>query len=102
MNRTVFLVTFSIIIVSAFVGVAIDAVDARNPQDRNALRSARCFDDTYLRESIATLKQQGGADVAKVSESLLTKSRTADGCRIQLVQVLINNMAQATDPKANQ
>ena len=103
MNRRIFVVTFSLVIVFAFMGGAIDPVDARTSETiREPVSSAPCFHDTELRESIATLKQQGGADVAKVSESLLTKARSANGCRIQVVQALISSMAQATNPTANQ
>jgi len=103
MNRTVLLVTFLLIIVSSNIWLAIDVVDARTSgMITQSIRSARCFHDTELRESIATLKQQGGADVAKVSESLLTKARTADGCRIEVVQALISSMAQSTNPTTNQ
>ena len=102
-NRTLLLVTFSLVIVSAVAWLAIDAVDARASETiTQSVPSARCFHDTELSESIATLKQQGGADVAKVSESLLTQARTANGCRIQVVQALISSMAQATNPTANQ
>jgi hypothetical protein len=103
MNRTIFLLTFSLAIASAFIWVATDPVDARTSETiRQSVGSAPCFLDTELRESIATLKQQGGAEVATVSESLLTKARSANGCRIQVVQALIDSMAQATNPTANQ
>jgi hypothetical protein len=102
MNRTVLLATFLLAIVSAVLWPVIDA-DACTPETiTQSVRSARCFHDTDLRESIATLKQQGGADVEKVSESLLTKARTDDRCRTQVVQALISTMAQATNPTTNQ
>lgn len=103
MNRTVLLATFLVAIVSAVLWLVIDAVDARtSAKIMQSVRSARCFHDSELRESIAILKQQGGADVAKVSKSLLTKARTDDGCRTQVVKALISTMAEATDPTANQ
>jgi hypothetical protein len=103
MNRTIFLVTFSLVVVSAVIWVAIDAVPGRSSETiTQSVGSARCFHDTELRESIATLKQQQGTDVEKVSESLLTKARTANGCRIQVIQTLISSMAQATNPTTNQ
>ena len=81
----------------------IDAIHARSSSTTTqSVRSAQCFQDTELRESIATLKQQGGADLVKASESVLTKARTSVSCRTQVVQALISTMAQATDPAANQ
>src|SRR5829696_4720028 len=103
MNRTVVFVMLLLAFVSSVTWFPIDAVDAcTSEQIGPPLRSARCFQDTQLRESIATLKQQGGTDVEKVRESLLTKARTDYRCRIQVVQALISNMGEATDPKANQ
>lgn len=102
-NRTVLLATLLMAIVSVTSWLVIDAVDARTSNTiTQSVRSTRCFQDTELRESIATLKQQGGADVEKVSESLLTKARTDNGCRTQVVQALISTMAQATNPTTNQ
>jgi len=66
------------------------------------VRVARCFQANELTESLATLKQQIGADVARVSRSLLTKARTVPGCRTEIVQALITTMAQATNPAGNQ
>lgn len=103
MNRTILLVTFSLVIVSAVIWVGIDLVDARSSETtRQSVSSASCFHDTELRESIATLKQQGGADVAKMSKSLLTKARSANGCRIQVIQALMSSMARARNPTTNQ
>lgn len=99
MNRTIFLVTFSLAIVSLLMCVGIDSADART---RPSVPSTQCFDEAELRKSIDTLKQQGGADLAKVSESLLIKARTANTCRSQVVQALISSMAQATNPTTNQ
>lgn len=103
MKRIVFLVTSSLVIVSAVIWVAIATIDARTPETiTQSVGSARCFHDTELRESMAALKQQERTNVAKVSESLLTKARTANGCRLQVIQTLISSMAQATNPAANQ
>jgi hypothetical protein len=103
MNRTIFLVMFLLVIVSAVIWVAIDPVDAGTSETiLQLVGSARCFHDSELRESIATLKQQGGADLVKVSESLLTRAKTDYGCRAQVVQALISTMAQATNPTTNQ
>lgn len=103
MDRTILLVMFSLVFVSAIIWVAIDPVNAGTSETiTQSVGYARCFNDIELRESIATLKQQGGADVAKVSESPLTKARTADACRIQVVQALISSMGQATNPTRNQ
>jgi hypothetical protein len=103
MNRTVLWATFLLTIIFAVLWLVIDAVEARTSETiTQSVRSARCFHDTELRQSIATLKQQGGADVEKISESLVTKARTGDGCRTQVVQALISTMAQATNPTMNQ
>ena len=103
MNRTTFLVMLSLVVVSAVIWVAIDPVEAGTSEKITpSVDSSGCFHDTELRESIATLKQQGGADVAKVSETLLTKARTDDRCRTQVAQALISTMAQATNPTTNQ
>ena len=103
MNRTVLLATFLLAIASAVLWLVIDAVDARKAETiKQSVRSARCFHDSELRENIATLKLQGGEQVAKVHQAVLTKARTAPGCRKEVVQVLISNMAQATEPAGNQ
>jgi len=103
MNRTFLLATFLLAIVSAVLWLLIDAVDARTAEAiKQSVRSARCFHDSELRENIATLKLQGGEEVAKVHEALLTKARNAPGCRTEVVQALISNMAQARDPAGNQ
>lgn len=103
MNRTVLLATFLLAIASAVLWLVIDAVDARTAETiKQSVRSARCFHDSELRENIATLKLQGGEQVAKVHQAVLTKARTAPGCRKEVVQVLISNMAQATEPAGNQ
>jgi hypothetical protein len=102
MNRTV-LITYLLVTVSAVIWLVSDAVNTRASKTiTQSDRFARCFHNTELSESIATLKQQGGADVAKASESLLTQARTADGCRTEVVQALISGMAQATNPTMNQ
>ena len=103
MNRTIFLVMSSLVIVSVVIWRAIDPINAGTSQTiPQSVGSAQCFHDTELRESIATLKQQGGADVVKVSESLLTKAKTANGCRTLVIQALISSMEQATNPTTNQ
>jgi len=99
MNGILSLVTF--LLVSGVIPMA-NAVDARTSTHPQSVRSARCFNDTELRDSITTLKQQGGADVVKVSESLLTKAKTGSQCRIVVVQGLISSMAQGTNPTTNQ
>ena len=102
-NRTVLLVTFLLVIVSAVIWRANDAVDARSSKTMTqSVRSTQCFHDTELRESIATLKQQGGADLVKGAKFLLTKARTDSRCRTQVIQGLINTLAQATNPTTNQ
>ena len=105
MNRTVLLVTFLLAIGSAVILPAIDAVDAgASEMIQPSVRFAECLHDTELRESIVTLKQQGGSNsnVEKVSESLLIKAQADYGCRIQVVQALISSMSQATNPSTNQ
>ena len=96
------MVTFLLVIVVAIVWLAGDAVDARaSGTITQSVRSARCFHDNELRESIAALRQQGGSDLWKVNEYLLAKARTASRCRTQVIQALISTMAQATDPTGN-
>ena len=103
MNRTILVLIVLLVIASAVLWLAIDSVYGRTSEAKiPSVNFGPCFQETELRESIATLKQQEGAEIAKVSESLLVKARTTDGCRIQLVQALISSMAQATDPKGNQ
>ncbi|HEU4711239.1 MAG TPA: hypothetical protein VFS76_06715 [Pyrinomonadaceae bacterium] len=103
MNRIVLVLIFLLGIVSAVVSLANHTVHG-GTSDTTILsvHSVPCFQDTELQESIATLKQQGGAEIARVSEALLTKARTTDECRTQLVQTLLSSMAQATDPKGNE
>jgi hypothetical protein len=101
MNRTVVVVTF-LLAVSGVILLAIDAKETRALETTQSSRSTECFRDTELRERITTLKQQGGADVQRVSESLLTKSRADYRCRTQVIQALISSMSQATNPATNQ
>lgn len=53
---------------------------------------ARCFQDTELNDSLATLNQQGQTEVAQVYESLLARAKAAPGCRTELVQALIREL----------
>ena len=102
MNCSLLSVTFRLLIVSAFVWLAIDAVKARTPETiRQSVRFARCFRETELNERLATLKLQGGDGVTRAAESLLTKARIVPECRTQVIQALINSMAQATNPAGN-
>ena len=102
MNRTL-LLAFLLAIVAAVIWLANDAVDTRASEKMTkSVRSAECFHETELRQSIGTLKEQGGSNVENVSQSLLTKAEADYGCRVQVVQALISSMAQATDPAANQ
>src|SRR5689334_15113903 len=101
MSRTIFLVMFSLVIVSAVSWVNDPVKAGTSEKITQSAGSAACFQDTELRESIATLKKQGGTEVAKVSETLL-KARTVNRCRKQVVQALISSMAQATNPTTNQ
>jgi hypothetical protein len=103
MNRKVLSVTFLLAIISAVIFGATGAVDTRATETITpSVRTAKCFQNTELRESIATLKQQGGADLVKVSKSVLAKAGSGHECRRQVVQALISSMAQATDPTADQ
>jgi hypothetical protein len=96
MNRAVLSVTFLPVIVFGVPWLAIGAVDT------HSVHTAKCFQDTELRERIGTLKQQGGADLVKAFGALLVKARSDYRCRTQIIQALISSMAQATDPAANQ
>jgi len=101
MNRTLLLFKCCLVIALALVW-PIDAVKAGSSKTINSsVRFARCFQDSELSKSLATLRLQERAELAKVSESLLAKARTSPGCRTQVVQALISSMAQATDPAAN-
>jgi hypothetical protein len=102
MNRAILLFRCLLVIALAPVWLAIDAVKAGSSKTITpSVRFARCFQDSELSKSLATLKLQGQAEVAKVAESLLTKARTTPGCRTQVVQALISSMAQATNLAAN-
>ena len=103
MSRTVLLTTFLLAMVSAVIWPAIDAADARTSETiTQSVRSAPCFHDTELRESIATLKQQAGDDLVKVYTPLLSKARADSGCRMQVIQAVIDAMSQATNPAGNE
>jgi len=92
-----------LIIASTVIWLANDSVNAHASETITMpVRFVRCFNNTELRQSLATLKLQGGEEVVKVYNSLLTKARTAPGCRKEVVRALISNMAQATDPAGNQ
>ena len=102
MNRTL-LLAFLLAIVAAVIWLANDAVDTRASEKMTkSVRSAECFHETELRQSIGTLKEQGGSNVENVSQSLLTKAEADYGCRVQVVQALISSMSQATNPATNQ
>lgn len=102
MNRAISLFKCWLIIAVAFVWLTTYAVGANSSKSITpSVRFARCFQDNELNKSLATLKLQEGAELVKASESLLTKARTAPGCRTQVVQALISSMAQATNPAGN-
>ena len=103
MSRTVLLATFLLAMVSAVIWLAIDAVDARTSETiTQSVRSDRCFHDSELREIIATLKKQAGDDLVKVYTPLLSKARADSGCRMQVIQAVIDAMSQATNPAGNE
>ena len=103
MNRAVFLITLWLVIVSALLNTQIVETDARSSKlIMRSFHFPQCFQDAELTRSLATLKLQGGADVAKVSEYLLTKARTAPACRSQVIQALISSLGQARNPTTNQ
>ena len=101
MMRATLLITTRLLIVCAFVLLAIDAVEARTPQTTQSVRFTPCLNGAELNKSLDALKLQGGDTVYKAAELLLTKARTVPGCRTQIVQALISSMALATDPAAN-
>jgi hypothetical protein len=103
MKRAILLVPSLLVIVPTLVWPALDATEARSLQTITpSVRFARCFQNNELSESLATLKLQGGVDVTRVSENLLTKARNAPRCRTQVVQALIRGMEQATNLTTNQ
>ncbi|HJP93694.1 MAG TPA: hypothetical protein VJ875_17170 [Pyrinomonadaceae bacterium] len=103
MNRVIILVTFWFVMVPALVSPAIDAVDARTSEtNMQSVRFVRCFQDTELSESLATLKLHEGAEVARVYESLRTKAKTSPGCRTEIIEALIRGLEQASKDTTNQ
>jgi hypothetical protein len=102
MNHAISLVTFWLISVPAFVLLVNNSVEVRSAPTMPQSGYERCFQDSELSESLAALKLQFGPELNKVSQSLLTKARTAPRCRTQLVQALISAMEQATNSEANQ
>src|SRR5829696_1048383 len=92
-----------LLIFTASVCLRIGAVETGYAEKIRRPRSlAASFRDTDLSESIATLKLQGGTEVAKVFHSLLARARTSPECRTQVVQAVITAMDQATHGSANQ
>jgi hypothetical protein len=103
MNRAILLVTLWLVIVPALVWMEIEEAEARSSRTvMQSVPAGRCFQDTELSESLATLKLQGGAEVAKVYQYLLTKARTVPGCRTEVVEALIRAMDQPSHGTANQ
>lgn len=101
MNCKILSVPLWLVIVSALVWPPIHAVATRS-SGTQMQSMARCIQSTALKESLGALKQQGGPEVYKVYESLLTKARTSNECRTQVVEALIRAMEQATDLTINQ
>jgi len=101
MERAALLIMTRFLIVSAFVLLATNAVEARSQERTQSVRFARCSNGTELNKSLDALKLQGGDTIYKAAESLLTKARTVRGCRTQIVQALISRMALATDLTTN-
>lgn len=102
MKRTVLAITLLLVIVSVF-WLVIHASDANTSETIiPSLRSDRCFHDSELREIIATLKKQAGDDLVKVYTPLLSKARADSGCRMQVIQAVIDAMSQATNPAGNE
>jgi hypothetical protein len=102
MNRAVLLVLYALVTVLLVMWFAIEAPGIHSLDNgAQSVRVSRCFQDSRLSESVATLKLQGGPAVTKVYESLLNKARTTPGCRTEIVQALIRSLEQATEPAAN-
>jgi len=102
MNRAIRFVMLWLAVLLAVIS-APDATEALPPETTTqTLRAASCFQDAELSESIATLRLQGGEKLIKAYTFLLSKAKTAPSCRKEIVQGLINSMAQATDPTGNQ
>jgi hypothetical protein len=102
--NSILLVIYWLVIVHAPFYLLVHPVEASFSSERitKSVRFAQCFRDAELSERLATLKLQGGVEVAKVYESLLTKARTSSECRTELVYALIRVLQQAnhvrTDP----
>lgn len=96
MNHTILVITFWLTIVPSVDWRIVDLHPHSSETITQSSRSVRCFRDSELSELLATLKQQGGADVANVSQALLSKARRTQRCRTEVVQALIKGMEQAS------
>lgn len=96
MNRKILLVSFWLVIVPALEWKARDLHARPSKTSTQFARSARCIKETKLNESLATLKLQQSAELAKAYRYLLGKARSSPGCRRQVVQALIKGMEQAS------
>jgi len=101
MMPAVLAIATRLLIVLAFVLLAIDAIEARTLERTQSIRSARCLQGAELNESLGALKLQEGNTVNKAAELLLTNARTVPECRTQILEALISSMALATNPTAN-
>jgi hypothetical protein len=100
MNHAILLLMCWLVIVCGLMWPTIDAVPAGTW--RTQIQPVkRCIQDAELRENFATLKLEGGPEVAKVYESLLTKARSTPECRTEVVQALIRRLEQANKDTTN-
>lgn len=102
MNRAILLVTCWLVIVHTQFWLNTDRVEAfSSAKTIHSRHLAQCFQDTELSEKLFVLRLQGGKDVAKLSEYLLSKARSAPSCRTQIVQGLIRDLEQASKQTTN-
>jgi hypothetical protein len=101
MNRVILVVPFWLVIAAALLWPATPPVDGRS--SRMQMKPVvRCIQDAELRERLATMKREGGPDVAKVYEALLAKARTSSACRTEVIEALIKAMEKASKDPTNQ
>jgi hypothetical protein len=97
MNGVILLLMLWLVSIPGLTWLESEADAASSSTGVQSVRSVRCFEDAELSRSLATLRLQGGPNVAKASESLLNKARVGSACRTQVIQGLISALGQATN-----
>lgn len=102
MNRGILMITLGLTLLSSQLCPVTYEADARfSTPITQPVGATRCFRNIELSQGIATMKQQIGADLTRVSQFLLGKARTSPGCKAELVQALIRAM-EASKNKTDQ